>query len=152
MCANTFMKSIEILLVEDNPGDVDLALEAMADSKIINKIHVVSDGEEALIYLRQEGRHAHAHRPDLILLDLNIPRKSGMEVLAAIKSSDDLKSIPIVILTISKNEDDILRTYNLHANCFITKPIDLRQFINVVKSIENFWFTIVKLPPKEAAR
>ena len=140
-------KPVEILLVEDNPGDARLALEALKDSKIRNSLSHVKDGVEALAFLRQQGDYAAAPRPDLILLDLNLPRKDGRQVLAEIKQDPDLQSIPVVILTISKDEEDVLETYSLHANCFITKPIDLGQFMKVVKSIEDFWLTIVKLPP-----
>jgi chemotaxis family two-component system response regulator Rcp1 len=136
--------------VEDNPGDADLAREALEGSKIRNMLSVVCDGEMAMAYLRQSGKFAEASRPDLILLDLNLPRKDGREVLAEIKADDDLKRIPVVILTTSKEEEDILKSYNLHANCYITKPIDLHQFLRVVKSIEDFWLTIVTLPPKGA--
>jgi two-component system, chemotaxis family, response regulator Rcp1 len=141
------MKSIEILLVEDNPGDADLAREALENSKVRNTLNVVGDGEAAMAFLRRKGKYADAPRPDLVLLDLNLPKKDGLEVLAEIKSDDDLKCIPVVILTTSKTEEDILRSYNLHVNCYITKPIDLNQFIKVVQAIEEFWFTIVKLPP-----
>jgi chemotaxis family two-component system response regulator Rcp1 len=140
-------KPIVILLVEDNPGDVDLARAAMEESKVRNILHTVGDGVEAMLFLRSEGKYAEAPRPDLVLLDLNLPKKDGREVLAEIKSDPDLRRIPVVILTISKDEEDILRSYNLHANCFITKPIDLNQFVKVVKAIEDFWLTIVKLPP-----
>jgi len=140
-------KPIEILLVEDNPGDVDLARAAMEDSKVRNILHTVGDGVEAMLFLRRKGKYTEVPRPDLVLLDLNLPKKDGREVLAEIKSDEDLKRIPVVILTISKDEEDILKTYNLHANCFITKPIDLNQFVKVVKAIEDFWLTIVKLPP-----
>ena len=144
------MKSIEILLVEDNPGDADLAREALENSKVRNNLHVVGDGEAAMAFLRRHGKYAAAPRPDLVLLDLNLPKKDGREVLAEVKADDILKRIPVVILTTSKAEEDILKTYNLHANCYITKPIDLNQFIKVVQSIEEFWFTIVKLPPHAA--
>jgi len=140
-------KPVEILLVEDNPGDVDLAKAALEDSKVRNALHVVNDGEEAMTFLRRRGKHKDAPRPDLVLLDLNLPKKDGREVLNEIKSDPDLMRIPVVILTISKDEEDILKSYNLHANCFITKPIDLSQFVKVVKAIEDFWLTIVKLPP-----
>ena len=143
------MKSIEILLIEDNPGDADLAREALSSSKVRNDLHVVGDGEAAMAFLRRRGRYADAPRPDLVLLDLNLPLKDGREVLAEIKADADLKRIPVVILTTSKAEEDILRTYNIHANCYITKPIDLIQFSKVVLSIEQFWFTIVSLPPNE---
>jgi two-component system, chemotaxis family, response regulator Rcp1 len=139
-------KPIDILLVEDSDGDARLALEALKDSKIRNVLHRVADGEEAVNFLRQKGRYAGAPRPDLILLDLNLPKKDGREVLAEVKVDEDLKRIPIVILTVSKDEVDILKSYNLHANCYITKPLDLEQFMSVVKSIEDFWLTIVKLP------
>jgi CheY-like chemotaxis protein len=142
-------KSIEILLVEDNSGDAKLAQEALKDSKIKNCLHRVADGAEAMDFLRQRGQHAKAPRPDLILLDLNLPKKDGREVLAEIKGDQALKSIPVVILTTSKAEEDIVKTYNLNANCYITKPLDLDQFLKVVKSIEEFWLTIVKLPPND---
>ncbi len=147
MTEHPLLKPIEILLVEDNPGDADLTQEAMENSKIRNNIHVVGDGETALAYLKKEGHYREALRPDLILLDLNLPRKDGWEVLAELKEDENLRRIPVVILTTSRNEEDVIRTYNLHANCFISKPIDLMQFIKVVKSIENFWMTIVTLPP-----
>jgi CheY-like chemotaxis protein len=146
------MNSIEILLVEDNPGDADLAREALQTGKVRNTLHVVSDGEAAMAFLRRQGKYADAPRPDLVLLDLNLPKKDGREVLAEVKADEDLKRIPVVILTISKAEEDILKTYNLHANCYITKPIDLNQFIRVVQAIEEFWFTIVKLPPNETKK
>lgn len=146
MSSQTIGKPIEILLVEDNPGDVRLTQEAFRDSKIRNKLHVVWDGVEAMTFLRREGKYADAPRPDLILLDLNMPKKDGREVLAEIKTEEDLRRIPVVILTISKAEEDILKSYDLHANCYITKPVDLEQFIKVVKAIEDFWLTIVKLP------
>ena len=141
------VKPVEILLVEDNQGDARLAIEAMDDSKIKNNLVWVKDGVEAMEYLRKEGEYKNASRPDLILLDLNMPRKDGREVLAEVKSDDNLKSIPVVILTVSKAEEDIIKSYDLHANCYVTKPLDLEQFIHVVKSIEDFWFSIVKLPP-----
>ena len=140
-------KTIEILLVEDNPGDVRLTEEALKEGKIVNRLSVVGDGVEALAFLRREAKYANASRPALILLDLNLPKKDGREVLAEIKADDDLKRIPVVILTISKAEEDILRTYNLHCNCYVTKPVDLSQFLTVVKAVEDFWLTIVKLPP-----
>lgn len=138
---------IRILLVEDNPGDVRLTREAFKEGKVLNKLRVAKDGVEAMAFLRREGEYADAPRPDLILLDLNLPKKDGREVLADIKAHDDLRRIPVVILTTSKDEEDVLKTYDLHANCFITKPVDLQQFIDVVKSIEQFWLTVVKLPP-----
>jgi CheY-like chemotaxis protein len=139
-------KQIEILLVEDNPGDVRLTEEAFKEGKVLNKLSVVSNGEEALSFLRRQGHFSAAPRPDVILLDLNLPRKDGREVLAELKGDPDLKRIPVVILTTSSAEKDILATYNLHANCYITKPVDLEQFLEVVKSIESFWLTIVTLP------
>ncbi|MBF0108611.1 MAG: response regulator [Magnetococcales bacterium] len=142
------VKFIEILLVEDSPGDVELTREALADSKMLNCLNVVEDGEEAMAYLRQQGRYAHAKRPDVVLLDLNLPRKDGREVLEEIKADPELKAIPVVILTTSQADEDILRTYRLHANCYITKPVDINQFFAVVKSVENFWFSVVKLPPQ----
>ena len=145
-------KSIEILLVEDNPGDVDLTRDAFENSKIRNTLHVAGDGVEAMALLRRQGKHADAPRPDLVLLDLNLPKKDGREVLAEIKADPDLRRIPIVVLSVSREEEDILKTYNLHANCYITKPIDLHQFMKVVQSIKEFWLTIVKLPPNEAQR
>jgi chemotaxis family two-component system response regulator Rcp1 len=141
------MKPIEILLVEDSVGDADLAREALQNSKVRNTLHVVGDGEAAMAFLRRQGQYASIPRPDLVLLDLNLPKKDGREVLAEIKSDDDLKRIPVVILTTSRAEEDVLKSYNLHANCYISKPIDLHQFVKVVKSIEEFWFPIVKLPP-----
>jgi len=137
---------IEILLVEDNPGDVRLTREAFNGGKLQNKIHVVGDGVEAMAFLRKEGEYADAPRPDIILLDLNLPKKDGREVLSEVKTDDDLKLIPVVVLTTSEAEQDILRSYALHANCYITKPVDLEQFFSVVKSIEGFWLSVVKLP------
>jgi len=147
---NDHQKPVEILLVEDNPGDIRLAREALTESKLNNNLSVVMDGAEAIKYLKGEGKYSDSTRPDIILLDLNLPKKSGVEVLQEIKSDDDLKYIPVVILTSSKAEEDIFKTYNLHANCFISKPVDMIQFIHVVKSIEDFWFTIVKLPHKNS--
>jgi CheY-like chemotaxis protein len=141
-------RPIEILLVEDNAGDVRLVKEALKGNKFLNNLHVARDGVEAMEFLHKEGKYANAVRPDLILLDLNLPKKDGREVLAEVKVDEDLKRIPVVIMTISKAEEDILKTYNLHANCYITKPIDLDQFIKVVKSVESFWLAIVELPPK----
>lgn len=138
--------AIEILLVEDNPGDVRLTQEALRDAKVQNRLHVVADGIEATSFLRRQGKHAGAPRPDLVLLDLKSPKKSGREVLAEIKQDPSLKSIPVVILTTSAAEEDILRSYELHANCYITKPVGLDQFLKVVKTIDNFWLAIVKLP------
>ena len=139
-------REIEILLVEDNPGDARLTLEALKDAKVRNRLSHVLDGVEALAYLRREGKYATALRPDLILLDLNLPRKDGREVLAEIKADEKLKRIPVVVLTTSQSDEDILRAYNLNANCYVSKPVDLDQFMKVVQSIEDFWLTIVKLP------
>lgn len=144
-------RPIEILLVEDSPGDARLAREGLKESKVRNTMHVVGDGVEAMAFLRREGQYRDVPRPDLILLDLNLPRKDGREVLKEVKEDEDLKRIPVVILTISKDEEDVLRTYNLHANCYVVKPIDLNRFIKVVKAVEDFWLTIVKLPPDGAA-
>ena len=138
---------VEILLVEDSPGDIRLTQENFRDSKIRNNLWVVNDGEEAMAFLRRHGEYAGAVRPDLIVLDLNLPKMDGREVLAQIKADEELMRIPVVILTISKAEEDILRTYDLHANCYISKPLDLEQFAKVVASIEDFWLTIVRLPP-----
>jgi CheY-like chemotaxis protein len=142
----TEFKSINILLVEDNPGDVRLTREALNENKIVNELSLAGDGEEALKFLRKENGYENAPKPDLILLDLNLPKKDGRQVLAEIKNDEKLKRIPVIILTSSKAEEDILKMYNLHANCYITKPIDLKQFMMVIKTIEEFWFTIVKLP------
>ncbi len=139
-------RPVEILLVEDNEPDVRLTPEALKEGKVRNNLTVARDGVEAMEFLRREGKHQNAVRPDLILLDLNLPRKDGREVLADIKDTEDLKRIPVVVLTTSKAEEDIVRTYNLHANCYITKPVDLEQFIQVVKSIDDFWLTVVRLP------
>jgi len=141
-------RSIEILLVEDNPGDVRLTYEALKEAKVLNQIAAVSDGDEALEYLNGRGRHVGAPRPDLILLDLNLPKRDGREVLAEIKKDPNLKRIPVVILTTSRAESDVLRAYNLHANCYVTKPVDLEQFLTVIRSIQEFWLTIVRLPPE----
>jgi CheY-like chemotaxis protein len=141
-------KPIEILLVEDNAGDARLAREALRDAKVRNNLTWLSDGEEALAFLRRQGKYSHAPRPDLILLDLNLPRKDGREVLTEIKSDDNFKRIPVVILTTSQAEEDILKAYHLNANCYIPKPVDLERFLTVVKTIEDFWLTIVKLPPE----
>lgn len=149
MNINKKIKSVEILLVEDNSGDIRLTKEAMKDAKIINNLNVVEDGVEALAYLRKKGKFKGVKRPDLILLDINLPKKNGREVLAEIKQDIYLKQIPVVILTISNAEEDIINTYELHANCYITKPVDMEQFTKVVKSIDNFWFSIVKLPPNK---
>ena len=137
---------VDILLVEDNPGDVRLTVEALRESKVLANLQVARDGIEALAMLRREGPHADARRPDLILLDLNMPGLDGRQVLETIKADTDLRQIPVVILTTSAAEQDILQAYNLHANCYITKPVDMDQFIRVVQAIDNFWLTIVRLP------
>jgi CheY-like chemotaxis protein len=139
---------IEILLVEDNPGDARLALEALRDGKFTNHLSVVEDGTSALQHLRREGKHHDAQRPDLVLLDLNLPGKDGREVLSEMKADPDLRRIPVVILTTSDAEADVLKSYDLYANCYIVKPVDLTQFVNVVRGIEDFWMSIVKLPAK----
>ena len=133
---------IEILLVEDNPGDARLTIEAMREAKVRNRIHVVEDGVEAMEFLRRQGRFGEAPRPDLILLDLNLPRKDGREVLAEVKADPDLKRIPVVVLTTSRAEEDVLRAYNLHANCYVTKPVDLEQFMKIVSQIDEFWVKV----------
>jgi two-component system, chemotaxis family, response regulator Rcp1 len=137
---------IEILLVEDSPDDACLTIDALREGRVRNNVTLVEDGVTAMAFLRREGRHAHAPRPDLILLDLNLPRKNGREVLAEIKQDPSLRRIPVVIMTSSDDEKDILAAYNLYVNCYVTKPVDLDQFIRVVKSIEHFWFSVVKLP------
>ena len=144
--------SIQVLLVEDNPGDVRLTKEALKEGKLLNQLTVVGDGVEALLFLRKEGKYADAIQPELILLDLNLPKKDGREVLAEIKADPKLRRIPVVVLTTSSAEEDILKIYDLHANCYITKPVDLEQFMGVVKSIEDFWVSVVKLPSHEAGR
>jgi two-component system, chemotaxis family, response regulator Rcp1 len=147
MSSQAFSRPVEILLVEDNPGDVRLTKEALKEGKVRNNLFVVEDGVKALSYLRREPPYTEATRPDLVLLDLNLPRKSGREVLEELKQDPQLRNIPVVVLTSSQAEQDIVRAYDLHANCYVTKPVDLDQFITVVKSIEDFWFSIVKLPP-----
>jgi two-component system, chemotaxis family, response regulator Rcp1 len=137
---------VQILLVEDNPGDVRLTQEALKEAKFRNTVHVVGDGIEALAYLRQQGKYSAATRPHLVMLDLNMPRMDGREVLEAIKKDPDLRRIPVVVLTSSEAETDIARAYELHANCYVTKPVDIDHFLQVVKSIEEFWVEIVKLP------
>jgi chemotaxis family two-component system response regulator Rcp1 len=141
------LKTVDILLVEDNLGDVRLTREALNEGKIRNTLYVVEDGVEALNFLRRQGEYSQAVRPDIILLDLNLPRMDGRELLAEIRADPYLKRIPVVILTTSRGEANVLRSYDLHANCYITKPVDMAQFITVVRSVEEFWFTIVKLPP-----
>ena len=143
---NNMETPVEILLVEDNPGDVRLTQEAFKEGRIKNNLYVVGDGIEALKFLRNEGDYSDVPRPDLVLLDLNMPRKGGREVLEEMKADEDLKSIPVVILTTSEAEQDILKSYNLQANCFITKPVDVMQFFRIIHYIEDFWFTVVKLP------
>ena len=146
--STSVVEPIDILLIEDNPGDARLAVEALKESKISNNLYIVNDGEEALMYLKKEDKFANTKTPHLILLDLNLPKIDGREVLKVIKEDNLLKLIPVVVLTTSKAEEDILKSYKLHANCYITKPIDLEQFMKVIKSIEDFWLTIVKLPRK----
>ncbi len=145
-------KAVEILLVEDNPGDVRLTVEALKESKLLNNLNVVEDGIDAMEYLKKDGKYKNYPRPDLILLDLNLPKKDGREVLAEIKKDDKIKNIPVVILTTSQADEDIIKTYNLHANCYVNKPVDMEQFLKVVKSIGDFWFTIVRLPPKKKGK
>lgn len=141
-------RAIEILLVEDNPGDARLTLEAFKEGRVLNHLTVINDGAEALEYLRREGPHADAKQPDLVLLDLNLPKKDGREVLAEVKSDARLRNIPVVVLTTSAAPEDVKKAYGEHANCYITKPVDLEQFLHVVQSIENFWLSLVKLPPQ----
>ena len=142
-------RPVRILLVEDNPGDVRLTKEALKEAKVRNEISVAGDGEEALAFLRKEGKYEGVKHPDVIFLDLNLPRKGGLEVLREIKNDEGLKRIPVVVVTSSKAEQDIVKSYNLHANCFVTKPVDLHQFLEVIRSIEDFWLSIVWLPPPE---
>jgi CheY-like chemotaxis protein len=141
-------RSIQILLVEDSPSDVDLTIEAMSEAKVANDMSVVVDGVMALAFMRREGQYAAAPRPDLVLLDLNLPRKNGTEVLAEMRADPLLRSIPVAMLTTSKAESDVLRSYELGANCFITKPVRLQEFLEVIQSIQNFWLSIVRLPPR----
>jgi chemotaxis family two-component system response regulator Rcp1 len=148
MYSRTSGKPIEILLIEDNPGDVRLTKEVLMEGKVRNHLKVVGDGVQAMAFLRRENNYAEAPRPDLILLDLNLPKKDGREVLQEIKADDQLKRIPVVVLTTSEADEDILRSYDLSANCYITKPVDLNQFIRVIRSIETFWLTIVSLPKR----
>ena len=143
-----YPKPIDILLVEDNPGDIRLTVEAFKEGKCCNNLHVVKDGEAVMHFLRKQNMYADVPRPDLILLDLNLPKRDGRSVLQEIKADPELKRIPVVILTTSKAEEDILRTYDLHANCYITKPVDIEEFITITRSIENFWLSIVKLPDR----
>jgi len=146
MNGHDYGKPIDILLVEDNPGDVRLTLEAFKEGRVFNNLHVVNDGEQAMDFLNRKGQYEKSPKPDLILLDLNLPKMDGRAVLAEVKSDPNLRRIPVVILTTSKAEEDILRTYDLHANCYITKPVELEEFISIVRAIENFWLSIVKLP------
>jgi two-component system response regulator len=139
-------RPIEILLVDDDPGDTLITTEALQHSKVTNNLHTVANGEEALAFLRREGAYADAVRPDLVLLDLNLPRRDGREVLAEVKGDDDLRRIPVVVLTTSQAEEDIIRSYDLHANAYVTKPVDFDRFVEVVRSIDDFYFTIVRLP------
>lgn len=141
-----FSNAVQVLLVEDNPGDARLTMEALKESKLQLRLHVVEDGVKALAFLRRQDKYATAPRPDLILLDLNLPKKDGREVLEDLKGDPELKRIPVVVVTTSEAEQDILKAYELHANCYVTKPVDLDQFVKVVRSIEDFWLTIVKLP------
>lgn len=140
------MKEIDILLVEDNPGDARLTMEVIKENKIVNNLHHVSDGVEAMAFLRKQGQYFDAPQPDLILLDLNMPKMDGREVLENMKQDDQFRRIPVVVLTTSQAEEDIFKSYDLHANCYICKPVDLDQFIEVIKSINNFWVSIVRLP------
>lgn len=143
---NSYVKCVEILLVEDSPEDAELTRIGLKRSKLSNKLHVVTDGEEALSYLRNESPYEKSVKPDLILLDLNLPKKSGLEVLKEIREDSELTYLPVVILTTSENDEDIIKSYNLHVNCYITKPLDANDFFKVVKYIDDFWFSIVKLP------
>jgi len=144
------LRPIEILMVEDNPGDVRLTQEALKGGKIWNEFNVVGDGVAALDYLRCNPPYENSVRPDLVLLDLNLPKKDGREVLAAMKADPALKTIPVVVLTTSQAEEDVIRAYNLHANCYVTKPVDFEQFTRIVQAIEQFWLTVVTLPPRES--
>lgn len=143
-------RPVEILLVEDNPADVQLTVEALRDARVHNNLHVAGDGEEALLFLRRRNEYAEAPRPDLVLLDLNLPRKSGREVLADIKADPDLRRIPVIILSTSSNDDDIASAYDLAANCYVTKPVDLDEFLGVVRAIDSFWLSLAKLPTTDA--
>jgi len=151
MSDNDDGRAVEVLLIEDNPGDVRLTREALKEAKVHNNLSVVNDGLDAMSFLRREGRFAQAPRPDLVLLDLNMPRKDGREVLAEVKADPDLRRIPVVVLTTSKAEEDILRSYDLHANSYVTKPVDFEQFMKVVRSIEEFWLSVVKFPDGQGA-
>jgi two-component system, chemotaxis family, response regulator Rcp1 len=143
------VRPIDILLVEDSPADVRLTREALKEAKVLNTLHVVQDGMAAMAFLRKQGQYAGSPAPHLILLDLNLPKKDGREVLAEIKADENLKRIPVVVLTTSRAEEDVVRTYSLHANAYVTKPVDLTQFLNVIRTIEEFWLAVVTLPPGE---
>lgn len=140
-------EAIEILLVEDSPGDVHLTREALSEARVANRLHVVGDGVEAMAFLRRQGKHTQAVRPDLVLLDLNLPRMDGRKVLAAIKDDPELRQIPVIVLTTSNDDADVLRSYNMHANCYLVKPVDVNSFFEQVRSLEEFWLAVVKLPP-----
>ncbi len=146
------VRPVDILLVEDSPADVRLTREALKEAKVLNELHVVQDGIEALAFLRKQGKYAGSPHPDLILLDLNLPKKDGREVLAEIKQDRDLKSIPVVVLTTSRAEEDVVRSYTLHANAYVTKPVDLAQFLSVIRSLEEFWLAVVTLPPRQRGK
>ncbi len=150
MNAGARASPVEILLVEDNPGDVRLTEKAFEKVKLANNLHVTTDGVEAMAFLRGEGEFVDAPRPDIVLLDLNLPKKDGTEVLSDVKADDDLKEIPVVVLTSSEAEEDVIETYNNHANAYLTKPVDFEGFTDIVKKIEGFWFTLVKFPPEDA--
>ncbi len=145
----TPVRPVDILLVEDSPSDVRLTREALKEAKVLNTLHVVEDGMSAMAFLRRQGKYAESPLPDLILLDLNLPKKDGREVLAEVKQDETLKKIPVVVLTTSRAEEDVVRTYNLHANAYVTKPVDLTQFLTVIRSLEEFWLAVVTLPPGE---
>ncbi len=147
MVSERQVRPIDILLVEDSPADVRLTQEALKEAKVLNELHVVHDGVEAMAFLRKQGKYAPAPDPDLVLLDLNLPKKDGREVLAEIKEDDNLKRIPVVVITTSGAEEDVVRSYSLHANAYVTKPVDLKQFLEVIRSIERFWLAVVTLPP-----
>lgn len=149
MIIHALQVPLEMLLVEDNPDDVDLTIEALEDTKVANRLHVVTDGVAALSFLRREGKYAQAPRPAIILLDLNLPKKDGREVLADIKADPVLRHIPVIVLTTSSAQEDIQRAYDTHANCYITKPVDFEQFVRVIQAIENFWLTVVQLPTSQ---
>jgi CheY-like chemotaxis protein len=148
MIAKAMPKLIEVLLIEDSPTDILMTQEALEQGRLLNQLHVVEDGAAALAFLRRQGQYARSPRPDLILLDLNLPKKSGQEVLAELKADEELKSIPVVILTTSKAEEDVVKSYGLHANCYITKPVGFASFVEVVHAVESFWFGVVTLPPR----